>query len=522
MSKPKWLVIAKSKYYTLTGSFRKIRLLFPFLVTGALAVFVWYAASAVAGLLLDEVRAFFFSQVAVVMVQVVLFMFFFMFVSIPVASTLRDINLEQQCIFLKAPVRSSDILLGEFLGELPLYAIVITIVAGFFTAFLDPLSIDVAQKSIIIFIFLITLSSALWIGTVIAALLRTKLGKSASGKDMGKAFSIIIILPFVAFLYAFLSGSVFRVLSDPETSSMVRAILRSFPSSWGAEIISDLASNPGDSGAVGLEIVTRLGGLIVFFVVIVWIGVRLADRAYSLDATTFTVAKANPDSAFYRIITYLGGGGSFGTLLVSTFKIYTRRLHNLSWLTYVVCLAALISMFSHPAVRPDKPLGIIAFSSIVFPALAAVVTSDVTIWGKENLLIYKKVPSGVETLIETRLIQSWLTVIPIGVVLVAIAAIRIQQATIATVLIHMGVAMLTTAAYVVFALGLFLLNPVYSEKGGLYGLNMMIIVLGLMVLCFGCLFRFGEIQGTELMILLSWIVGIALLLCGKRRLSKME
>ena len=521
MSTPKWLIIAKSEYYTLTGNFRKIRFFFPFLIIGVLAVFIWYIGPKIVGLLVDELTAFFLSHIAVVMVQVILLVFFFLFISLPIGYALRDIRIEQQWIFLKAPVKSSDILLGEFLGELPLYAILITIIAGIFTALLNPLRIDAAQKAVIILVFVITLSSALWIGTIIAALLRTTLGKSARGRDMGKALSVVIILPFIGFMYAFLSGRVSKLFADPATSSTVKTILGLFPSSWGADIISSFASNPGDIGAVGLEIVTRLGGLIGFFVVIMWIGVKVADRAYRLHVVTFTAAQAHPDGAFYKLIKHMGGG-SFGTLLVSTFKIYTRRLHNLSWLIYVVAYAVLIHVFSPFSIEPDNLTGVITLDLFLFSILAALVASDVTIRGKESLFIYKKAPSGVGTLVKTRLIQSWFIVIPVEMVIVTVTVILIPQMTITSMLTYIGLTILMTAAYVVIALGFFLLNPVYSEKGGLFALNMMIVGLVSVGLCGICLLTVGGTRGIVLLILVSWIVGIVLSLLGKRRLSRME
>jgi hypothetical protein len=196
---------------------------------------------------------------------------------------MRDIKTEQQWLFLSAPIKSSDILLGEFLGELPLYGILIVVVIGVFTAILTPLGIDVLQKTIIVLVFLVTLSSALWIGTIIAALLRTRLGKSARGRDMGKALSVLIVLPMVALLYAFIGGGILEALADPGTSGIVKTVLSIFPSSWGAEIINGFASNPGNTGAVASGTLYRLGGLLAFFVGILWAGVRVADRAYSVE-----------------------------------------------------------------------------------------------------------------------------------------------------------------------------------------------------------------------------------------------
>ena len=519
MSTPKWFLIAKNQYRIYTSSIRVIRPYFPLLVIAALALFVWYGAPNLVGLFVDELIAFFLSQVAVVVVPVMLFMFFFVFMMLPITYALRDIKTEQQWLFLSAPIKSSDILLGEFLGELPLYGILIVVVVGVFTAILTPLGIDVLQKTIIVLVFLVTLSSALWIGTVIAALLRTRLGKSARGRDMGKALSVLIVLPMVALLYAFIGGGVLEALADPGTSGIVKTVLSIFPSSWGAEIINGFASNPGNTGAVASGTVYRLGGLLAFFVGVLWAGVRVADRAYSVEATTFTASKAKPDGVLYKTVKYLGGGQSFGTLLASTFKVYTRRLHNISWLVYVVCLVALLNIFF---IKADSPMSAVIMSSFVFSLLAAIVASDVTIRGKETLFIYKKVPSGIGTLLKTRLIQGWLVVIPLVVILMTIIIVRIPQVSLGSMLAHIGLVVLIAAAYTVFALGLFLLMPAYSEKGGEFMLNIMIVVQGSIFLFLGCLLIFGEIEGLLLMVLLSWLLGIALFFAGKRHLSRME
>lgn len=521
---PKWFLIAKNQYLIYTSSFRRRRLLFPFLVIGALAAFVWFIAPAIVEYIssvigVDEFVEFFLSQVAVVSLQILLFTFFFIFVTLPITFTLRDIKTEQQWLFFSAPIKPSDVLLGEFFGELPLYAILITIITGFITAVLNPLGIDIAQKSLIVIIFVITLSCALWIGTVIAALLRTRLGRSARGKDLGKALSVIIILPAVALLYAFMGGNILGTLANPQTSGIIKTVLAFFPSTWGAQVINGFASNPGDIGAMLTETLTRLGGLLTFFVATLWVGTRMADRAYSLEATTFTAAKVKLDGIFYKTIKFIGGGGSFGTLLGSTFKVYTRRLHNISWLVYVVCIAALLYIF---ILRPDEPFVTLMLSSFVSPMLAAIVASDVTIRGKETLFLYKKIPSGVSVLLKTRLIQGWLTVIPIMTVIMAISIIRTPQVTILPMLVHIGFMILIATAYMLFALGIFLLMPAYTEKGGEFVRNLMIVVQGSIFLFIACLILFGETQGMLLMILLSWLLGMTLLFLGKRHLSRME
>lgn len=399
--------------------------------------------------------------------------------------------------------------------------ILITIIVGFITALLNPLGIDMVQKAIIVLIFVITLSSALWIGTVISALLRTTLGKSARGRDMGKALAMLIILPVIGILYAFMGGGILEALADPKTSGLVKVVLSWLPSTWDADIINGFASNPGNITAIWSETIIRFGGLVIFFAVILYIGTRMADRAYSMEATTFTAAKAKPDGIFYKTVNYVGGGQSFGTLLVSVFKIYGRRFHNLSWLFYMVCLAAMINIFF---TRPDEPFGVIIMSSSLFSMLAVAIASDVTIRGKETLFLYKKIPSGVMMLVKTRLIQGWLVTIPVSaVILIIVAALnRLPETTFLSALVYTGPIILIAAANMAFALGMFLLMPAYTDKGGEFMLNFMIILLVSVFLLIGCLIIFGETNGILMTILCSWLLGIAFLFLGKRKLSRME
>lgn len=516
MSAAKWFLIAKNEYRIRTSSIRKIRPYFLYLIIGVLLLYVLFIAPTIVGFFIDELASFLLSQIAAASVQVILFMFFFLFLTFPIGTALKDIKVEQQWIFLSAPIKSSDILLGEFFGELPLYAIIITLITGFFVAILKPVGLSMLQIAMIIIIFVITLSSALWVGTVIAALLRTKLGRSARGKDIGKALSLIIVLPIFIVMYVVLSGGVLEALADPETSGVVGAILGLLPSSWGADIITGFVSNPGNIRAVGPETVTRLGGLIIFFVTVLWIGARVADRAYNLETTTFTAAKAKPDSTFYRILQYLGGGGSFGTLFVSVFKIYSRRLENLSYIAYLVVMLVIQNIFVY---RPKEPVWALELGAVLLPMVAAFVASDITLRGKETLFIYRKTPSGEGRFIKAMLLKGWIVAVPIAGVIIAFTTTLVPQVSLISVLINVGFIVVLVAADVAIASGIFLLIPVRSEERAELVIDVMVVMVISVVLFLVCLPLLDEIM---LLPILHWLSGIVFLYLGKRNLGRIE
>jgi hypothetical protein len=529
MSVPKWLVVARNEYRIRTSRIRKIRPFFPYLVIGMLAVYVAFIAPGFISLFIDDFLTLLLSQAAVATVQIILFMIFIYFIMLPVTDTLREEQTGQLEIFLAAPIKPSDVLLGEFLGEMPYYAIFITVITGFFTAVLNTLGLDMAQTAIIIIIFVVTFLSAIWIGTVIAAILRTKLGKTARGRDVGRALALIIALPMVGLVYAMMYGG----LLEAETSGIVKIILGLLPSSWGAEIIVGFASNPGNIGAVVFETLTRFGTLIVFFVVVLWLGAKMANRAYSLEPTTFIASKAKPDGAFYKTVKQVGGSGSFGTLLVSIFKDYSRRLENLSGITYIIGIIVLMNIFIMPNVptETDGPPVAWIMNQFMLPILAVMVAGGVTVQGKESIFIFRKSPSGVARLVKTRLVQSWLVVVPIAGVITAVTTILSPQNSFISLLINSGLMMLFVAANVAFALGLFLLNPVFSVKSVKLWINLMIVQFVSIVLFVISIFVLTE-SGPELiggifyvqllLTVLSWLVGIMFIYFGKRKLSRIE
>jgi hypothetical protein len=438
---------------------------------------------------------------------------------------MKEVKAEEQEIFLSAPIKASDILLGKFIGQMPFYAIGITLIVGFFTAVLKPLRLDFLQIVITIIISVITLLSALWIGILITAILRTRLGRTSRGKDIGKALSMIIVLPVVALIYAIMSGGMLKALADPRTSGTVNAILGWLPSSWSAKVISSFTSNPGNLAASGFEALGWSGAVLLFFVATLWLGTKIASRVYSLEITPFASSRVKPDRAFYNTIKHLGGGRSFGTLLVSIFKDYLRRLQNLSRIAYIIGLLILLNIFF---VESDDPRGTLVIVQFMLPMLAAFVIGEVTLRGKENLFIYRNTPSGEAKVVKARLVQGWLIVIPISALMALGTLIRIPHFPLYTCLGYIGLIMLAATAYVAFALGLFLTLPPFTEKSVEFGINIFILSLSSFMLFIASRIILKQINIKGLIyiqllnILLSWVVGFFFLYLGTRNLKRIE
>lgn len=328
---------------------------------------------------------------------------------------------------------------------------------------------------------------------------------------------MIIGLPMIALMYAIIGGGLVETLADPNTSGTVKTLLGIFPSSWGAELVVSFAAHPGNIGAIWFETLSLFGGLILFFIAVLWLGAKVANRAYSLEITSFSASTARSDGAFYKTVKHLGGGKSFGTVLVSIFKDYGRRLENISKIVYIVGLLILINIFFG---SDDDPIGALIMGIFIFPMLAVFVVGEVTLRGKEALFIYRKAPSGVNRLISARLVHGWLVTIPFAVVTIAVSLFMVPQITFISLLTSIGFIILFVAANVAFALGVSLLMPAFTEKESM--VNVMIVLMASMFLFMPLLVVFGEIWGMVLLIPLIWLVGLIFLFLGKRKLIRAE
>jgi len=512
---PKWLVIAKNEYRLSTSWIRSLRRYFPLMVGGFIVFWVFYFAPMMVRSMVGEFHEMLVSQMAVALFEIILFVFSLFLVLIPVSNALKEEGgVGRVELMLKAPVRPGDVLVGEFLGKTPMYIIFAAVASGLFTALLAPLGLSYLQIGLIILMAFLTCLGSFWVGTVIAAVSRTTIGRTAKGKDLGKALSFILVLPMVAVFYAMLNGNIFALLTDPGTDGMVKALLGLFPSSWAAELIVAFARDPSDIGAVWFLTLTRVGGMLVFMAATLGIGWKITDRAYSLEPTTLGVTVVGRDGFLYRTIRLLGGGGSFGSLLVSAFKDYGRRLENLSQIGYILGLLVIINFTFVDDVDGAQVMGM-----LMATVMALFMSSEATIRGKETLFIYRKTPGGVAKFMKAKLLQSWLLVAPVMAAIWGFSAWRFNVAFSVPFLVGMGNALLIAMANAAMSMGLSFVNPAYHQKSPAYIINFQLIAfmaMGAMILP-DMLFDMPWLHMP-----VAWAVGLVMLYMGYRKLSTME
>lgn len=514
-------MLAKNSYLLRTSGFGRFRYAVPLLIGVPVVAGIFAFVSWISDFFLDEVEVFFLSTAAVVLIQIILFTTFILFLFFPISFSLNSGQEEYYEILLSAPLRPKDVILGKFIGDMPFYSVGVIAVSSALVALMLPLGLGVIQGTLVTLVFMLTFFSALWIGVVIAAMIRSKIGSSTRGKDIGKALSMTVALPMVGLMYALMSGMVYTALLDSGSSGPLPFVLDLLPSSWGADVVVDFAVNPGDASGISLEDTIRVGAMAAFFVGVLWVGVKFADRAYNLESQSLSSNLARQEGAFYRAVRALSGGGAFGTLVVSVFKDYGRRLENVSKAVYVIGLVALVTFFFGDG--EDSEGGMIMMFFLL-PFLAGFIVGEVTVRGKDNLFIYRKAPKGESRLVKARLVQSMLVMAPLTVVATAIPLLTMTGLDNAAAYLMVPYMIALSATLVVFSLGLFLMWPVFSEKPADMMANVMILAFFMMGCFFVTLFLglFGEVSGWLFILTLTSISGTVALLLGVRNLKALE
>ena len=511
---PSWYVIAKNEWRLRTSGVRGARrALLPLIVVFMILYVGWIAPALVASFV-PAFPAFLLSKVALATMELFLLTIFCYFLVIPFSNALRDIRLRDQEILVAAPVSPGDILLGKFLGVLPLYALGLVLIVGAFTALLAPIGLDAVQLVLTVVIILLVLFSALWIGAVAAAVVRTRLQRSARGRDVGKALGFVMALPIVLVTYALMYGLIPETGIHPAEDPTVAAFLSVFPSSWGADVVMAFAANPGDLGALTSLDVLRIAGVVLFFVAALGIGAVVANRAYGAEPSTFTVLRARPDGALYRGIRALGG-----PRLLAVFKDYARRLENISRLVYVIGLVILLRVFGGGAA--DSPTSAVIFIFIFGPFIAAFAVGDVTARGKDVLFLYRRSPSGEAALVRSKLVQGLIITVPMGVAFVAVIAWGTSEGPLFYLTV-LGEAALVAAVDVALVLGFALVVPTFSDSPQALVMSGMVPMIACLVASITLMITLGRVLGTIVLLVALAAVAAGLMLQGIRHLKRIE
>jgi hypothetical protein len=489
--KSKWFHIAKAEFYVLTAGMRKHRVAAAAIMY--ILAFVW--AVYLAPLLIwgfitlimpvSEIQLLMQIVFPGMMRTVVLFLWV-MLLLFPLSYALQEIKIGQWEIFLSNDVSTRDILVGTFLGKIPLYGLVTVIFAPIvISPFMMAFEVSLIGQVLVYTILAVMVLATIWLSNFITGIIQSKLGDSPRGNDLAKAVSMVIAVIVIVPMY----GIMFFMTAWSEILGM--NVFLVLPSTWSADFISWITITFNGVGLTGSQIVgfqdvlqldmlstgLLMGG---FGLLTVVGGLFSSDRIFTISAGVRTeiVTTTGRENVFLRGIRRISPG-VFGALLITNLKDFLRKAQNLSKIGYGVILAVLmpIIMMSFE-LEEVSMMDMFPMFTVMFTMVGSLPFAGTGfLESKDQLWIIQGVPHGASRFVKTRIASSVLIIAP--AILIPIVTIAIAfQATITEFFMIFGFGFLAAVAGVLCASGVTARNPNYEDtKSPAHQANMMMAIM---------------------------------------------
>ena len=476
--KRNWYHVAWAEYLVMTARIRSHRNE----VMGGLFIFsmIWaliitpVITSFLLHLFGTQIESLLFLGLAGFMRSLVMFMWF-VYLFTPLSYSLEELKIGQWEIILSNNVSTRSIMVGTFLGRLPLYTI------GFFflipvilSSFIQFYMVSVFGQLLLYLTLLLVFLSTLWLSSFLSMAIQSKLAESSRGDELARGLSIVIGFASILPLYSiiFLSGSVATILG--------LNIFLLFPFTWGADLATSIVLR---FNTIGLELSTitriesmlgftptaNLSLLVLFTLVIVVVTLATSDRYVRLQigVRSEQVRCAGTENILLRGIRRILPG-SFSVLLISTLKDFGRKPSNTSKVVIGILLAVVLPLLVNSSGLGSESRETFIFTIVLASGMIIAMISAMTFGGtgfldsKDQQWMLKSAPHGVERFVRARILEALL----FGFPMTLIASIIIMY-TVALSFIEFSLILITTSiamsGAVLVSTGVTTNNPNYED-----------------------------------------------------------
>ena len=475
-----WWPIAKAEFLVRTVKLHRARkILYPGLVGFAL-FFVLFITPNIVAFLFGEFGGAFELILATSLpslMRTIMLVIFLVILILPLSNSLENVKTDQWEILFSSNVKTRDILFGTFVGKIPIYGLLSLILSSIIVApFVYVYNVSIIGQLLMYSIVIPFAITTIWISNVISTALQAKIGQSSRGDDIAKALSWamipIIMIPAMGSMYW---STQMIALMGLEFSMIL-------PSTWVADVltwISVSSSTLPPSSIFNIQSywfqISPYISLIlvgVFAAAVFFIGFRSADSLFSLGSGLGSkkVITVGPENFAIRGVRRIFGS-TFGVIMATSLKDYTRKLQNVAKISYAIFLSMMIPLllaFGPLANVVDDPifvpvmtclsigmmLGI--FGGVVFGGIGLLDSQD-------QLWILKGAPSGVPKFILARVL-SYMMLGSIIAIIPAVFAGVLLQLTMSTIVIIVLYVYSIVVAGIFIGVGITAFNPSYEDS----------------------------------------------------------
>jgi hypothetical protein len=471
-----WSKIAKAEYLVLTSGFKGKRtptLIFLYIIA---AIWATVAAPIVIQALIELVMPMqLISSLLILLTPglmrtVVMFLWTILLL-MPLSHALQEFKIGHWEILLSHKLRTRDILIGTFLGKIPIYGLIIIFLAPIlFTPFILAFQVNLIGKILFYSTVITTVLFVIWSANYVGSAIQAKLGSSPRGHDIAKALAwvitIISLVPmFGLMLFAptmseILGMNIFLILPFTWTADTITWILTVFS---GVQITNTHLAVYTSIMPFNLWISGLL--MLCFGLAVTGFTLLTTDRVFTLTAGMQfeRVSKAAKEGFLLRGVRRIYGG-SFGVLAAVSLKDFFRKAQNLAKIAYGVILATVspLLLSFYETGGTDFYL-ILTMVSLSIPLAGVFPFTGVSfIESKDQLWVIQGSPKGPSKFIKARLASALIIALPISLIPSALLTI-LYNLLLAETLLILGVSYIGVVAAAMVGIGITAQNPNYEN-----------------------------------------------------------
>ncbi|MHA3963781.1 MAG: hypothetical protein AM325_009590 [Candidatus Thorarchaeota archaeon SMTZ1-45] len=542
-----WWAIAKAEFLVRTSKLHRSRkILYPLVIGLALAFGIF---------LIPTILGYFFSRAGAVFeimlatsfpgllrtIMMVLWMFILI---VPISNSLENVKIGQWEILFSNNVKTRDLLFGTFVGRIPVYGIIVIALGPIAVSpFVYAYNVSIIGQLLMYLVIFLFAIVTIWLSTVFSTAIHAKIGSSPRGDDIGKALSWALA-PLVAIPAM---GSMYWMNSIVSLLNLNVSMI--LPSTWSADILTWIAMYTGSlrpSSILNLELywfavspIVDMVLLGIFSILVLVLGFKSADRlfAYGASPGSQKVARAGPEGFFIRGVRKVFGR-SFGTIVVTSFKDFTRKLQNIAKVSYGLFLGILVPLligFGPFATIVDDPVFVPVMTSLMIGMMLGIFSGFIfggvgLLDSRDQLWILKSTPRGVPKFIVARVLSYMIVGIPYALIPAIFSGILLSF-PLADILIVCGFVYSIVLGGIFVGVGITSINPSYEDtSSGAFVINQISTIV-VMIICLivsiipGVLIAIRQGLFGYAMIISSIptpIIGLVILMIGMIRLNVME
>jgi hypothetical protein len=339
-----WIIIAKNEIRIKTAKFRAHRNLFFVIIYAIFIFWATYLGPVIFDAILPDIILAISDVLEFVLhfvIEVSLTTMFVMMILYPIFLLFRKSEIGVKDVILSSPVKSSDIFLGEFVGQLPFHFLIVLAIGPAIISLLGQINpqLTTLHYLIIYLVIFLMMNFSLIIGTILANYIELKLSSNKKIKDSSN--SVLLLLSFIVIILFYLFHYIFYIVyNDP----VLKDWMSIFPSFWYSNIILYLV-NPLLIESYVINIWLSVGLAIGIPTALLYFSYKKAEKFYSINLQSEKkLLIAKKEGFIFKIINRMTFK-KYKVLVMVQFKNFLRKKENITKLVYSIAFTGVLGLF---------------------------------------------------------------------------------------------------------------------------------------------------------------------------------